>query len=384
MPAPPVPVPRRPPWPARPPDVLDWPALPPPGWPPASLTPPLPPLAVTIPPPRAPLPLAPPVPLTTLPPVPPGPPPPLLPLPPVLPRTPPVAMTGWPPWPLWPALPPLPPPPPLPSPLCPPPATIPPESATVASCGRLSPASLGPPSACGNGAVSATPFRPAVFSVQSTAPASSRSNRTGRQDAPRPADRQPLIEPRSGPSGCSLSTGFDAHHVRHPLVGNLWTPNRSRWGDAWLRQHQSFRAFPPARAPVSLLSDDRRARVQSPSPAHAVQPAGRGDSAGGSVSSGVGPRDEVGRHHRPREPVRGAGLLRDGQEARREADLRLRDLRGARPPRPHRTQEQPSDLARVGQRRLAEPVVPQLDGLPGGVLLQPPHRQGAAAAAQPV
>ena len=50
--------------------------------------------------------------------------------------------------------------------------------------------------------------------------------------------------------------------------------------------------------------------------------------------------------------------------------------------RQDRAAQQPPHPARQGQGRLQEPLVPQLDGVPRGLLLQPAHRQEAAARAQ--
>ena len=55
----------------------------------------------------------------------------------------------------------------------------------------------------------------------------------------------------------------------------------------------------------------------------------------------------------------------------------------ARSPRQDRTAQLPPDPAGQERRRLEEPVVPELDGVPRGLLLQPAHRQEAPARAQP-
>ena len=91
---------------------------------------------------------------------------------------------------------------------------------------------------------------------------------------------------------------------------------------------------------------------------------------------------KIGGDHRPRQPVRRARLLPARQGARREADLRLRDLRRARSARQDRAPLQPPHPAREERGRLEEPLLPELDGLPGGLLLQPAHRQAAAARAR--
>ena len=49
--------------------------------------------------------------------------------------------------------------------------------------------------------------------------------------------------------------------------------------------------------------------------------------AGGPVPEGAGARHGVGRGHRPRQHVRRDRLLQEAKAARRQADLRLRDLR---------------------------------------------------------
>ena len=71
----------------------------------------------------------------------------------------------------------------------------------------------------------------------------------------------------------------------------------------------------------------------------------------------------------------------EAKAARRQADLRLRDLRRARPARQDRAPVEPPHPAREERGRLQEPLVPQLDGLPRGLLLQPAHRQAAPARA---
>ena len=97
---------------------------------------------------------------------------------------------------------------------------------------------------------------------------------------------------------------------------------------------------------------------------------------------GARTRNEDRGDDRPRQPVRRARFLPARQGPRREADLRLRDLRRARPPRQDRAPVEPPHPAREERGRLEEPLVPELDGLPGGLLLQPAHRQAAAARAR--
>ena len=93
------------------------------------------------------------------------------------------------------------------------------------------------------------------------------------------------------------------------------------------------------------------------------------------------------RHHRPRQPVRGDRVLPRVQGGRHQPDHRLRGVRRPRQParqegRPPGRRRLPPDAAGQEHDRVQEPHQAVVDRVPGGLLLQPAHRQGAARSPQ--